>query len=56
MQLYHFPSPNPQKVTFALQELGFDCEIVPVDLAKGEHRQPARSTRSAGCRFWSTAD
>jgi glutathione S-transferase len=41
MQLYHFPSPNPQKVTFALRELELDCEIVPVDLAKGEHRQPA---------------
>ena len=41
MKLYHFPSPNPQKVTFALKELGLDCEIVPVDLAKGEHRQPA---------------
>jgi len=41
MQLYHFPSTNPQKVTFALKELGLDCEIVPVDLTKGEHRQPA---------------
>src|ERR1700747_220228 len=41
MQLYHFPSPNPQKVTFALKELGLDCEIVPVDLGKGQHRQPA---------------
>jgi GST-like protein len=41
MQLYHFPSPNPQKVTFALKELGLDCELVPVDLAKGEHRQAA---------------
>src|SRR5499425_2932295 len=41
MQLYHFPSTNPQKVTFALKELGLDCELVPVDLAKGEHRQPA---------------
>ena len=41
MLLYHFPSPNPQKVTFALRELGLDCELVPVDLAKGEHRQPA---------------
>jgi GST-like protein len=40
MKLYHFPSPNPQKVTFALQELGLDSEIVPVDLAKGEHREP----------------
>jgi GSH-dependent disulfide-bond oxidoreductase len=41
MQLYHFPSPNPQKITFALEEMNLDCEIVPVDLAKGEHRQPA---------------
>ena len=41
MKLYHFPSPNPQKVTFALKELGLDCEIVPVDLAKGEQREPA---------------
>jgi len=39
MQLYHFPSPNPQKVTFALEELGLECEIVPVDLGKGEQRQ-----------------
>ena len=36
MKLYHFPSPNPQKVRFALLELGLDCEIVPVDLTKGE--------------------
>ena len=40
MKLHHFPSPNPQKVTFALKELGLDCEIVPIDLAKGEQRQP----------------
>jgi len=36
MKLHHFPSPNPQKVTFALKELGLDCELVPVDLSKGE--------------------
>jgi len=41
MQLYHFPSPNPQKVTFAFKELGLDCKLVPIDLAQGEHRQPA---------------
>ena len=40
MKLYHFPSPNPQKVTFALLELGPDCEQIPVDLAKGEQREP----------------
>ncbi|HJU18266.1 MAG TPA: glutathione S-transferase family protein [Stellaceae bacterium] len=41
MKLYHFPSPNPQKVTFAFKELGLDCEIVPVDLAKGEQKGSA---------------
>jgi len=40
MKLYHFPSPNPQKVRFALLELGLECEIVPVDLTKGEQRTP----------------
>jgi hypothetical protein len=40
MKLYHFPSPNPQKVRFALLELGIACEIVPVHLTKGEHRTP----------------
>jgi glutathione S-transferase len=40
MKLYHFPSPNPQKVTFALHELGLECEIIPVDLSKGEQRTP----------------
>ncbi len=40
MKLYHFPSPNPQKVTFALKELGLDCELVPVDLSKGAQQQP----------------
>ena len=40
MKLYHFPSPNPQKVHFALLELGLECEIVPIDLTKGEHRKP----------------
>ena len=41
MKLYHFPSPNPQKVTFALLELGLDCEKIPVDLSKQEQREPA---------------
>ncbi len=40
MKLYYFPSPNPQKVRFAMLELGIDCEMVPVDLTKGEHRTP----------------
>ena len=40
MKLYYFPSPNPQKIRFALNELGVDCETVPVDLVKREQRSP----------------
>src|ERR1700693_2545062 len=40
MKLYHFPPPNPQKVTFALLELGLDCEKIPVNLAQGEQKRP----------------
>jgi glutathione S-transferase len=40
MKLYYFPSPNPQKVRFAMNELKIDCEMVPVDLTKGEQRKP----------------
>ncbi|SRR5579885_195084 len=40
MKLYYFPSPNPQKVRFALNELGLECETVPVDLTKREQRAP----------------
>jgi glutathione S-transferase len=40
MKLYYFPSPNPQKVKFATLELGLDCEMVPIDLSKGEQRKP----------------
>jgi glutathione S-transferase len=38
MKLYYFPSPNPQKIRFALNELGVECETVPVDLLKREHK------------------
>ena len=40
MKLYYFPSPNPQKIRFALNELGVDCETVPVDLLRREQRLP----------------
>jgi glutathione S-transferase len=40
MKLYYFPSPNPQKIKFALNELGVECETVPIDLLKREQRRP----------------
>jgi GSH-dependent disulfide-bond oxidoreductase len=38
-KLYYFPSPNPQKVMFALLELGLEFEPIPVDLMKREQRE-----------------
>ncbi|HTR62909.1 MAG TPA: glutathione S-transferase family protein, partial [Candidatus Binataceae bacterium] len=32
--------PNPQKVRFAINELGIECETVPVDLIQAEQRKP----------------
>ena len=40
MKLYYFPSPNPQKVKFALLEIGLECEMVPVDLRSRAQRTP----------------
>ena len=39
MKLYYFPSPNPQKVMFALLELGLEFEPIPVDLTKRQQRE-----------------
>ena len=39
MKLYYFPSPNPQKVMFALLELGLEFELIPVDLTKRQQRE-----------------
>jgi glutathione S-transferase len=40
MKLYYFPSPNPQKIRFALNELGLECETVPIDLTRRESHTP----------------
>lgn len=42
MKLYHFPiSPNSRRVIAVLHELNLDCELVNLDLLKGEHLQPS---------------
>jgi len=41
MKLYHFPiSPNSRRVIAVLHHLGLDCELVAVDLSKGEQMTP----------------
>ncbi len=40
MELYHFWSTNPQKVRMALEELGLDYQLKPLDLTQKEQKQP----------------
>lgn len=41
MKLYDVPmSPNARKVRAVADELGIELEMVPVDMAKGQHRSP----------------
>lgn len=42
MQLYHFPpSPNSRRVLAVAYHLGFEPELIPVQLPQGEHLKPA---------------
>ena len=36
IELYSFPTPNGHKVSIALEELGLDYEIVPINIARGD--------------------
>ena len=36
IRFHYHPSPNPLKVALALEEMGLDYEVVPVDTFKGE--------------------
>lgn len=41
MKLYHFPiSPNSRRVVAVIHHLGLECELIALDLTKGEHLTP----------------
>lgn len=41
IHFYYHPSPNPAKVALALEEMGLDYEVRPVDTRKGEQHEAA---------------
>ena len=41
LKLFYFPTPNGRKVSIALEEMGLDYEIVPVEITKGAQQEPA---------------
>jgi len=40
IRLYYFPSPNGQKISIALEEMGLDYQLVRVNLLEGEQKKP----------------
>lgn len=40
LRLFYFPTLNGQKVTIALEEMGFGYELVPVDILRGQQHSP----------------
>jgi GST-like protein len=40
MQVFYFPTPNGKKISIALEEMGLEYEIVPVNILKGEQQKP----------------
>lgn len=40
IQLYTWSTPNGRKISIALEELGLDYEVVPIDIGKGEQFDP----------------
>jgi GST-like protein len=40
IDLFFVTSPNVYKVTIALEEMGLDYRLLPVDISKGEHLEP----------------
>jgi glutathione S-transferase/GST-like protein len=40
IQLYYWPTPNGWKVTIALEEMGLEYEVHPVDIGAGEQFKP----------------
>ena len=40
IELYTWPTPNGRKVSIALEELGLEYTVHPIDITKGEQRDP----------------
>lgn len=40
IDLYYCPTPNCQKVSIALEELGLDYQVLPIDIVAGDQNEP----------------
>jgi GST-like protein len=56
IDLYFWDTPNGQKISIALEELGLPYRIIPVDIGKGEQFQPEFLTISPNNRIPALVD
>ena len=56
MQVYYFPSPNGQKVSIALEEMGLAYELILVDILRGEQTRPEFMKISPNARIPALTD
>jgi len=56
IELYSFPTPNGQKVSIALEELGLAYEIVPINIVRGDQFVPEFLTISPNNRIPAIVD
>jgi len=40
IELYYWPTPNGHKISIALEEMGLEYEIIPVNIGKGDQFNP----------------
>lgn len=51
IKLYTWGTPNGRKVSIALEELGFDYEVIPIDIGSGEQFEPGYVKISPGSKI-----
>ena len=56
IEAYYWPTPNGHKVTIALEEMGLDYEIKPVNIGRGEQFTPEFLTISPNNRMPAIVD
>ena len=40
IDLYYWPTPNGWKISIALEEMGLEYRVIPVNIGKGEQFEP----------------
>lgn len=56
IDLYYWPTPNGWKISIALEEMGLDYRVIPVDIGRGEQYRPDFVAISANAKMPAIVD